>query len=119
MGNQKGQALLESLVLVPFFKVALIALIGGLYAFMSYYYIDFQSQQAALCLEKEEPESFCKSEFEKNVNLVPFIEIHWSHVYRNDFTLHFESNLSTLTMKNKLFSYQWSRPLKSNDFGDY
>ncbi len=119
MGNEKGQALVEAIVLAPFFKLLLVGLVGLGYAFISFYYIDFQSYQTALCLEKGKGRHFCESQFRDHVNQVPFLEVHSIHIFYNAFQLRFESELSTPFLDHKLFSYEWSRPLKAEDFGEH
>ncbi len=119
MSLQKGQALIESLLLMPFIKLLFL---GGLlmsYSFISYYYIDYEFYQGALCLEKEFSYNECQNKFVERIKQVPFLEIHWTNLSRNSLRLYFEGEISTLTMKHKQFSYQWRRPLRPEDFGEY
>ena len=75
MNNCKGQALLESLVALPFILGAISAIFITLYSMLGIYLLDHWSYQSTLCLAKEISKSSCQNQLRQRVSILPFFKI--------------------------------------------
>ena len=73
--NKKGQALVESITLLPFCIILMGALLWGTYTYFSSYLLDHWLYDSVLCIQKELTVHQCKQNLKSKVNKLPFINL--------------------------------------------
>ena len=79
--NQKGQALIESVFVLPSIIGLITLALGGLFLTGHHYLTDHFVYQSALCLAQEKPLIECKRELKKNLSLIPFSKVSIQRFY--------------------------------------
>lgn len=98
--NQKGQSLLESLMLLPFCIALLSGLLWGSYIYFSNFLIDHWVYETHFCIQKEKSETACVDLFKKQFKKLPFLRL---------------QNISTQKTKHQIkVSLQYSSELSGN-----
>ena len=111
----KGQALVESLILIPFFCASLssIALLflctyGHLIAHQGVY-------ESALCLEKENPLVFCKKQLQDKIESLPLVRYKISHFFRTPSRVLSQMDMEVSFVFSKTYKSEFRRPLGAHD----
>lgn len=70
--NNKGQALVETIVIMKFVVLGVSALLVGLHCLLLTYLSDHWVYQSAICISQEQPKWICKKELNRNLSMIPF-----------------------------------------------
>jgi hypothetical protein len=68
MKNNRGQVLLEGIVVMPVLIVAFTALLYLAYHGLCYFYASYQLEEAMVCMTETSHRSSCERELRKNIN---------------------------------------------------
>lgn len=114
--NISGQALIESLIVLPVMIAAIGALLSGLFIFFSHSLIEHWVYESVLCVVKMEEEKICMQTLNSRIQLLPFIN-HTklqNHSSRGEiaFSIYFENLLGQANEIHRTLP----RNLNSGDF---
>ena len=107
LNNQKGQALIETLISLPFTILALSGTIGLAHFSISYKLTDHWTYEAAICLSKFYPKNFCSKELRRKIDLLPYVDINLRRIYRSANQV----SLKGSTQIGPVFSKKWVQHL--------
>ncbi len=79
-----GQAVLESILVLPFLLMVFCSLMLGFHHLGSRYLFDHWTYQSALCLVRENDLFFCKDQLKKRLGLIPFSRFSITEFHKNE-----------------------------------
>lgn len=86
LNNSRGQALVESTLVIPFFIIGFLMLfLVGLQRTTTHYLTDYWTYQSALCLAQEKSHQECRRELSHRLRLLPFIRIADKHLFKTEY----------------------------------
>lgn len=114
--NDRGQALLESVMALPFLIAVVGSILLGLYQFSSHYLLDYRTYQAALCLSSEVPIVKCKEKLRQELALIPLKNKEITLFYRREREVRVRVEVNKLLSDVEVFEETLSLPLLSKHF---
>ena len=73
--NQRGQALIESMLVLPTCTGGIALILGGLYFYTAHHLTDHWVYQTSMCLAEDKPEQECSQDLKKHIHKLSFHNI--------------------------------------------
>ena len=73
--NQRGQALIESMLVLPTCTGGIALILGGLYFYTAHHLADHWVYQTSMCLAEDNPQQDCQNRLTKKISKLSFHNI--------------------------------------------
>ena len=113
--RSRGQALLESVLVLPFISVVFCSLMLGFHHLGSHYLFDHWTYQSALCLAKENDSVFCKNQLKKRLGFIPFSRFSITEFYKSKKQVRIRLKADTPFLSDGEILEELRLPIKIND----
>ncbi|MEM7646263.1 MAG: hypothetical protein AAF203_05090 [Pseudomonadota bacterium] len=116
MRSQKGQALIESMIVLPSIMGFITLGLCFFHSSLCHYLIDSWVYQSSFCVAKEHDQSKCRSQLKALLNSIPFSKSQILSMNRTSSQSFVQVNSAIGILNPRLFSSKIDLPIKSQLF---